>query len=290
MAWTRIGEVAFTNVVEINEPFLAPAKMFAQATPEALAPHLDWLIPRALCPDTGRMILPIQSFVIRTPQHVALVDSCVGNHKSPAGFTRWANRDDSSWLQALASAGLQPEDIDYVFCTHLHLDHCGWHTRLVDGRWVPTFPRARYIFAREEFAHAEQNSRTSADPVFKENVLPVMEAGLGVLVDTDFALDECLYLESTPGHTPGHCAVRIASRGASGVITGDLIHSPVQCRFPEWNFIFDHNPGLAARTRRAFLERHADTGTLVLGTHFPLPSVGRLESLGEVFDYRYCES
>ncbi|MBM4227573.1 MAG: MBL fold metallo-hydrolase [Gammaproteobacteria bacterium] len=289
MAWTHIGQVAFTNVVEIDEPFLTPAKMFAQATPEALAPHLDWLIPRALCPDTGRMILPIQSFVIRTPHHVALVDSCVGNHKSPAGFTRWANRDDGNWLRALAAAGLQPEDIDYVFCTHLHLDHCGWHTRLVDGRWVPTFPRARYIFAREEFAHAEQNSRTTDDPVFRENVLPVMEAGLGVLVDTDFALDDCVYLESTPGHTPGHCAVRMTSRGESGVITGDLIHSPLQCRFPEWNFIFDHNPALAARTRRAFLERHADTGTLVLGSHFPLPSVGWLESLGEVFDYRYRE-
>lgn len=290
MQWSRIGQVAFTNVVEINEPFLLPGKMFAAATPEALAPHLEWLIPRALCPQTNRMILPIQSFVLRTPHHVALVDTCIGNHKSPAGFTRWAQRDDATWLQALAAAGLRPEDIDYVFCTHLHLDHCGWHTRLVDGRWVPTFPNARYLFARREFAHAEQTARTTEDPVFRENVLPVMEAGLGVLVEDDFALDDCVHLEATPGHTPGHCAVRIVSGGAAGVITGDLIHSPIQCRHPDWSFIFDHDPALAATTRRAFLERYADTGTLVLGTHFPLPSAGWLERLGDAFDYRYRDT
>ena len=289
MRWTQLGSAAYTSILELDEPFLAPDKMFAQATPEALAPHLDWLIPRALCPKTGRMILPIQSFLVRTPHHLALIDTCIGNHKSPAGFKRWAERDDSTWLTNLAAAGVHPEEIDYVFCTHLHLDHCGWHTRRENGRWVPTFPNARHLFAREEFAHAERAAREQADPVFTENVLPVMEAGLGILVDSDHVVDDCLFLESTPGHTPGHCAVRLDSRDAHAVITGDLIHSPLQCRHPEWNFVWDALPDVAARTRRSFLERHAEAHTRVLGTHFPLPSAGFIEPLGDAFDFRYAD-
>jgi len=126
--------------------------------------------------------------------------------------------------------------------------------------------------------------------VFVENVLPVMDAGRGVLVDTDYAVDDCLFLESTPGHTPGHCAVRIASQGASGVVTGDLIHSPLQCAHPEWNFIYDDTPEVAARTRRAFLGQYADTDTLVMGTHFPQPSVGRVVSRGQAFHFEYREA
>ena len=200
----RVGQIEITRIVELNEPFLTPEKMFAEATPEAIAPHLEWLLPNGMCPDSGRLILPIQTYLIRTPHHVALVDTCIGNHKSMAGFKRWAGRDDQQWLAQLAAAGVQPEDVDFVFCTHLHLDHCGWNTRLVDGRWVPTFPNARYLFAKDEYAYAERRAREEADPVFAENVLPVMEAGCGELVAGDFVLNEHLYFESTPGHTPGH--------------------------------------------------------------------------------------
>ena len=287
MQWSAIGQTSFIRIVEIDEPFLAPDKMFAEATPEAIAPYLEWLIPQAMCPQTGKLILPIQSYLVRTPYHLALVDTCVGNHKSFAGFKRWAGRDDSTYLAGLKAAGVHPDEIDFVFCTHLHLDHCGWHTQMKDGRWVPTFPNARYLFAKDEYAYAERAYRTKQDPVFLENVLPVMEAGCGLLVDTDYALDDCLFLESTPGHTPGHCAIRIASNGASGVVTGDLIHSPLQCAHPEWNFRYDDQPELARRTRRAFLTRYADTDTLILGTHFPSPSVGWIVSRGPAFHFKY---
>ncbi len=287
MNWITLGDMAFTRIVELDEPFLAPDKMFAEATPEAIAPYLEWLVPRAMCPNTGKLILPIQSYLLRTPRFLALVDTCIGNHKSFAGFKRWAGREDMTYLTALATAGVKPEQIDYVFCTHLHLDHCGWHTQMRNGRWVPTFPNARYIFAKDEYAYAEREYREKQDPVFMENVVPVMEAGRGVLVDTDYAIDDCLYLESTPGHTPGHCAVRLVSKGEQGVVTGDLIHSPLQCAHPEWNFLYDDNPALAGHTRRAFLNRYADTGTLVLGTHFPAPSVGWFESRGDAFHFRY---
>ena len=286
MNWFNIGAVEIARIVELEEPFLPPEKMFVEATADAIAPYLHWLQPRAMCPESGKLILPIQTFVVRTRHHVALVDTCVGCHKSPAGFKRWAGRTDQAWLARLAAAGVQPGDVDFVFCTHLHLDHCGWHTRLVDGRWVPTFPRARYLFSREEYAYAERRQREQADPVFAENVLPVMEAGLGQLVAPDHVIDETLRLESTPGHTPGHVAVHIGQGPHDAVVTGDLIHSPLQCVHPEWNFVFDEIPSQAGATRRQFLEKYADSSTAILASHFPSPSVGRIETAGAAFRFR----
>jgi len=288
MAWFKLGEIEIARIVELEEPFLLPEKMFVEATPEAIAPYLEWLQPRAMCPTTGKLILPIQTYLIRTRHHVAVVDTCIGNHKSPAGFKRWAGRDDGGWLRGLAEHGVSPADVDFVFCTHLHLDHCGWHTSLVNGRWQPTFQNARYLFSREEYAYAERRQRDVQDPVFAENVLPVMEAGLGLLVAPDHVIDETLRLESTPGHTPGHVAVHIGSGTQDAVVTGDLIHSPLQCVHPEWNFIYDEIPELAQRTRRAFLERYADCPTIILASHFPSPSTGRIERSGNAFRYRYA--
>ena len=286
MGWFKVGELEIARIVELEEPFLLPEQMFAEATPEAIAPYREWLEPHAMCPRTGKLILPIQTYVVRTRHHVALVDTCIGNDKSPAGFKRWAGRKDDGWLRKLAALGVAPADVDYVFCTHLHLDHCGWHTRCVDSRWVPTFTNARYLFSREEFAYAERRQREQQDPVFAENVLPIMEAGLGELVAPDHVVDDALRLESTPGHTPGHVAVHMTSGAHDAVVTGDLVHSPLQCAHPEWNFVYDELPALAAVTRRNFMERYADGPTLILASHFPSPSIGCFERSGRA--YKYC--
>ena len=199
-------------------------------------------------------------------------------------------RSKQPWLDGFAAHGLRFEDIDYVFCTHLHVDHCGWNTRILDGRWVPTFPNARYVFARREYEHVAEAARTEGDPVFAENVLPVMEAGQAVLVDLDHAIDDEVWLEPTPGHTPGHVAIRLASAGASAVMSGDLMHSPVQCRHPEWVVRPDYDKAEGCRTRRAFLERYCETGTLVYTAHFPLPSAGRIEREGDAFRFVYDDT
>ncbi len=280
----RLGEIQIHRVLETEAPFLKPDEMFAEATPENIAPHRHWLEPRALCPRTGKLILPVQSYLLRTRHHTILIDSCVGNDKSFSWYKPWHRRRDGTWLANLAAAGVTPEEIDFVLCTHLHADHCGWNTRLVDGRWVPTFPRARYVFARQEYAHRE----SEGDTTFAENVLPVMEAGQAVLVDMDHALDDEVWLEPTPGHTPGHVAVPIASGGVEAVMTGDLIHSPLQCAHPEWNFLYDADPELAHLTRRAFLEDQCETGRLVLTAHFPSPSVGRVVPKDSAFDFCYA--
>lgn len=278
-----IGTIAVQRVIESEGPFVPPHEMFLEATPAAVAPHRHWLAPKALTPDGGLLILAVQSFLLRTRHHTILVDTCVGNDKTVEWHPPWHRRRDETWLRNLKAHGVSPADIDFVLCTHLHVDHTGWNTSLIDGHWQPTFPRARYLFARREVAHASEQGGAT----FEENVAPILDAGRAELIDGDFALDDEVFLEPTPGHTPGHVAVTLRSRGEHGVITGDLIHSPLQCAHPEWNYAYDAEPEVARQTRRRFLERHADAATLVLASHFPSPSAGRFVRAGEAFRFRY---
>jgi glyoxylase-like metal-dependent hydrolase (beta-lactamase superfamily II) len=287
MKTRQLGDITITRILELEAPFLRPQEFFDEAMPEAVEPHRHWLEPNALDPDTGKMILPVQSYLIRTRHHTILIDTCIGCRKSYDGVPEWQDLRDETWLGSLANAGVNPGDIDYVFCTHLHVDHCGWNTRLVDGRWTPTFPNAKYILAGEEYAASE----TDNTAVFRENVLPVMEADQAVLVDTDYALDDEVWLTPSPGHTIGHVSVNIASRGHKAVMTGDLMHSPIQLAHPDWSPNFDYDPLLSAETRQKFLDIHCETNTLVLTAHFPSPSIGHvIPHVERAFDFKYLPS
>jgi glyoxylase-like metal-dependent hydrolase (beta-lactamase superfamily II) len=189
----------------------------------------------------------------------------------------------NTFLPRLAAAGVNAEDVDYVMCTHLHSDHIGWNTQLRDGRWVPTFPKAKYIFAQKEWEQWERLHARASQPQILDSVLPIIEARQAQLVSTDFALDDEVWLESTPGHTEGHVSVHLASQDAEAVITGDCIHSPVQCLAPEWIVRADVDPVLAGKTRRNFLERYCDSSVTVCATHFPEPSIGRITQRGNAF-------
>ena len=283
MEQIRIGDILVRRIVELEGPFLPVGRMFPDATVEAIAPHRPWLEPWALCPDTDRLILPVQSYLLTTTHHTILVDTCVGNHKSNKFFEPWFNRTDEVWLTKLAAAGVTPEDIDFVLCTHLHLDHCGWNTRMIDGRWQPTFGNAKYVFAKEEFDHRQ----SVADTTFIENIVPVVEAGQAVFVAMDHALDDEVCLVPTPGHTPGHVSIQVTSKGHSAVMMGDLMHSPLQCAEPNWHAVSDADPDRARTTRTAFLNQHADTDTLIMTAHFPSPSVGHVTAKGEAFRFEF---
>ena len=169
MTTQALGDIAIDRIVEFDEPMAAPIEFFDEATPEAVAPHRHWLEPRAIEPASGRMIMPVQSYLVRTRHHVILIDTCVGCHKSGDWLPHWKDRRDETWLRNLEAAGVAAGDVDYVLCTHLHLDHCGWNTRMVDGRWEPTFANAKYIIAAEEYAANQAEN----DSVYRENVLPV---------------------------------------------------------------------------------------------------------------------
>jgi glyoxylase-like metal-dependent hydrolase (beta-lactamase superfamily II) len=289
MQGRQLGEVTIARVLEMNTPEFDPYEFFPETTLEDWEPHLHWLQPHAMDPISGKLVFPMQSYVVQSKHHTILIDSCVGNHKERSFLPKWHQKTDTTYIDNLTKLGLTPEDIDIVMCTHLHPDHVGWNTKLVDGRWVPTFPNAEYVFSRREFDYwKEFNERRPLDHLI-DSVLPIEAAGQAKLVANDHAVDDSVWLESTPGHTPDHFSVRLASAGSDAVFTGDLIHSPIQTHFPEWAARPDYKTDIAGATRRAFLEKYCDSGVLVCTMHFPLPSAGLIVSDGNAFRFEYEE-
>ena len=287
MTQYSLGEIVVQRIVESICVEFDPLRFFPETTSDDWLRHRTWMQPRALDPVSGNLVLTIQAFLVRTRHHTILIDTCVGDHKPRPSRQFWHMLKLNTFLPRLAAAGVTPENVDYVMCTHLHSDHVGWNTQLRDGRWVPTFPKARYIFAQREWDAWEAMQRETPQPHLVDSVLPVMEARQAQLVGTDFALDDEVWLEPTPGHTPGHVSIHLASQGAHAVITGDCIHSPVQCVEPEWIVRADFNPTMAKATRRRFLERYCDSSVLVCATHFPEPSIGHVVQRDAAFWFEY---
>jgi len=281
-----LGETTILRIIEQEAPFFDPLTFFPSLTAELLAENRAWLEPWALDPATGKLILCIQSYAVRTPNRTILIDTCVGNHKPrTATHPFWDQMASDRYMKALAAAGLAVEDIDVVMCTHMHVDHVGWNTRLDNGRWVPTFPNARYVFSAKELAYWTERTRQTPVAWIEDSVLPIVAAGRSDLVASDHVLDDWIRLEPTPGHTPDHVAVRIGRHGPEAVVTGDLIHSPLQARHPEISMRADFDPVMSAATRRRVLEQYCDTTTLLCMAHFPSPSVGHISRWGDGFRF-----
>ena len=281
-----VGDLIIHRVIEQETTFLPALEMLPDLTPELLAENRSWLQKARALDDNGVFILCFQSYVIETPHHTILVDSCIGNDKQRPTRPNWHLKTDDSYLRALASAGFSVGDIDFVMCTHLHPDHVGWNTRLENGRWVPTFPNARYVFGKTEFDYwTEQNAKAEVPP-FADSVLPVVDAGKADLVRNDHVIGDHLRILPTPGHTPGHVAFTLGRGRDDAMLSGDLMHTPLQTRYPELSAKFDADPKQAAATRRSLLERYCDTETLCCTAHFPSPSSGRIRRHGNGFS---CE-
>lgn len=279
----QLGDLRIDRVVETEGPFAPVDVVVPGLPPELLRDNADWLMPRFVDPGTHMALMSFHSFVLRTPRHTILVDACVGNDKERPLRPGW-HRQQKPFLGRLGAAGVQPEEIDFVLCTHLHADHVGWNTRLENGRWVPTFPNARYIFAREEYAYWEAAHHAAlaagGEPAnhgsFADSVLPVVEAGRAVLVESDHEIETGIHLEAAHGHTPGTCMIHAKSRGEHGIFLGDIMHTPVQLAAPGLSSKFCTDPAQSARTRVAICEHYADTPTRLLAAHFPDPTVGRI--------------
>jgi glyoxylase-like metal-dependent hydrolase (beta-lactamase superfamily II) len=279
MQW-RIGDVTVTKIVELEvtggSRFILP-----QATPEAILP-IGWMQPH-FADERGRLKMSIHAFVVETPTHRIVVDTCLGNDKQHRRIPAWNNLQ-GPFLADLAAAGYPRESIDTVLCTHLHVDHVGWNTMLVGGRWVATFPRARYLMGRVEFEHwSRPQGREDMTAVFADSVRPVYDAGLVDLVETDAHLSDEISLIPTIGHTPGHVSVRIRSRGEEALITGDFMHHPCQIAYPEWPSTADSDPEQGRQTRLRMFEQLAGTPVLVIGTHFAGATAGRIVRDGDTY-------
>jgi glyoxylase-like metal-dependent hydrolase (beta-lactamase superfamily II) len=278
-----VGRIRVCAIVERAGP-TPLAWLFPSVAAEALERHREWLAPHFLDP-RGRLLQSIHAFVIETPDLRVIVDTCVGNDKDRGGRAPF-HMMRTRFLEDLTAAGYPPESIDVVVCTHLHVDHVGWNTRLDEGgRWVPTFPRARHLFARREWEHWSSERDDDTTRIMADSVAPVLEAGLADLVDMDHVIAPGIRLEPTPGHTPGHVSVRLSSDGAEAVITGDLMHHPVQIAEP-WATPFDTDVEQARKTRRAFCERYADGPVTVLGTHFHHPTAGHIVRHDDAWRFR----
>jgi glyoxylase-like metal-dependent hydrolase (beta-lactamase superfamily II) len=287
----HIGDVTITSLIERDGPWRRPGDMFPAYDAEIARRHLATLDPIVFDAASGRMVMTYQTFVVTTPRLTVLIDTCAGEDK---GYPPPLDFPKRPWRDAFDAAGLAFEDITHVFCTHLHFDHTGWNTRLRNGRWVPSFPRAKYIFHRDEYVYWEATARAggrppgpSPDSAWTTNCLPIVEAGQALLVDDAFELDDTFRLMPTPGHSPHHCCVEIASGGRRAIVSGDLMHHALQVREPDWSTVFDSDPALAARSRRTFLAGVADTTALVLPVHFPAPTVGRVTATAGGFDYAF---
>ena len=274
----NLGDVTIHRVIEQEEPLFDPHQFFPTLTPELLDENRAWLEPTYFDAATGKVILCIQSYVLKTPHHNILIDSCVGNHKPRPMRPFWDMMDHDRYHTNLAATGLGVKDIDYVMCTHLHTDHVGWNTRLENGRWVPTFPNAKYVFADRELEHwtEKEKSDPSMFPWITDSVLPIVEAQRVELVKSDHALNDLIQLIPTPGHSIDHYSVQVGKPGNDALITGDMVHSPIQARYPELGMAADHDSTIAGQTRRKIFGRFCDTSTLICTAHFPSPSTGRL--------------
>jgi glyoxylase-like metal-dependent hydrolase (beta-lactamase superfamily II) len=270
----KVGAVEVSRIVEVDG-FADNISMLFQGGEPQLLLQYPWLQPHFATAD-GKMILSFQAFVIRAGDRRIMVDTCIGNDRQRQ-FPIF-NDLQTSFLDDIAAVGCPAESIDTVLCTHLHFDHTGWNTRLVDGKWVPTFPNARYLIARSEYEDLKHAMATGEHYTghVPDSVQPILDAGLVDFIDIEHRVTDEIRLFPTPGHTAGHCSVHISSQGQEAVITGDLMHHPVQCAEPDREGNFDGDAKMACRTRRAFLERYCDGRSLIIGSHFADPTAGRL--------------
>jgi glyoxylase-like metal-dependent hydrolase (beta-lactamase superfamily II) len=249
-----------------------------------------WSEELSLDPEAAVFRIQVRSYLLRLDGINVLVDTCCGNDKERS--VPWAHRLQSRWLQNLAAAGCDPGDIHLVLCTHLHADHVGWNTRLRDGRWVPTFPNARYVFSRKDYEFAgKQTHEAHNREAFMDSVLPVVEAGLADIVESHSCvhreIEDGIWLEDAAGHSPGSVVINARRGGSRAVFVGDVMHHPIQLVRPDIPFFADTAPAEACATRQRVLERCADNGAVLYPAHFPDPPAGQVRRAKRFFRYEF---
>lgn len=278
----KVGEATITRIEETNLYCYPLRDIFPDFTDAHMAEHKAWLAPHHYEAETGRIRLAVHSWLLQAGGKTILIDSCCGNNKVKPGRPFWHMLNEP-YLERLAAAGARPEDIDLVMCTHLHHDHIGWNTRQKDGKWVPTFPNARYVFSKPD---VDYFAKVDADPkegpaelgTFRECVVPILEYGKADLVSGGpYRLNDFIEIDSAPGHSPGHVFFKLESKGARAAFIGDVWHHLLQVYYPDWNFPKNSDAAQARVSRRKVLDYCASTGALVFPGHVGLPFAGRID-------------
>jgi glyoxylase-like metal-dependent hydrolase (beta-lactamase superfamily II) len=291
MAVFKVGKATVTRIEETYLPIYPVTDIFPAVTEAQLAEHAHWLSPHHYDPASRKIKLSVHSWLLQLDGRKILIDGCCGNQKSRPLRPAW-NMLDTPWLDRLAAAGARPDEIDLVMCTHLHHDHVGWNTQLKDGKWVPRFPNARYVFSKLDFDyfHKLDNDPATAPTEFgsfRECVVPVVEAGRADLVTGPHRLDEFIDIQPAGGHSPGHFVFNLNVGGNRATLIGDVFHHLLQVHYPDWNFPKNSNVEEARVSRRRVLDDCASTGALVFPGHVGFPFAGHIEKTGSSFKPRF---
>lgn len=272
----RIGNVTVHRIEEWQGTFAPPSYLFQGYTPEGWEPHAEEFAPEYFDPATGQLYAFLQSWVLDTGKERILFDTGAGNDKDLPNIPIFSHLQ-TDFLGNLARAGFQPEDIDVVVCSHIHIDHVGWNTRLVDGRWEPTFRNARYVLPLADRAYWDPDDGAAGPEgigaavnagMYEDSVAPIVAAGRAEWAEPGFAVAEGLTLQACPGHTPGSMMLEVLTKDDNALFVGDVVHHPAQIYRPEWNSVFCEAPDQARETRRSVLELAAKREALLVPAHF----------------------
>ena len=276
----RVGDATVTRIPELLLRSFKTTDLIPDWQP-SIADRFDGsMVPDCLDEAHAHAVVSTHSWLVRTPRHTILVDTAVGNDK-PRPMAAFDHLHEP-FLENLAAAGVAPEDVDHVLLTHLHTDHVGWNTRLVDGRWQPTFPNARILLPQPDLDRmkalvAKEGEASPKAAFYFDSVLPVLEAGRAKMIGPDGgpALDGFVY-HPTPGHCSGHMSIGLSSEGEYGFFPGDVMHHPIQVAWPDWSSVFSEDHARGRASRLWALDHMADTGALVFTSHFPGSGAGRV--------------
>jgi glyoxylase-like metal-dependent hydrolase (beta-lactamase superfamily II) len=284
MATIKIGNATVEKLVDWTGPLIQTEEFFPTGNWDDIEAERSWMEPHFLAPkgkgQEGALDLSLHTYIIKVGGLTVLIDTCVGNDKKRTLIPDWVDYN-SDYMEKMAGMGVNPEDVDFVMCTHLHIDHVGWNTKLKNGKWVPTFPNARYIFHKKEYEAWETLDHPADDGSYQDSVVPIVEAGRADLVHSDHAINDNLWLEPSFGHTPGHVSVNLKDGSDSALFTGDCFHHPIQVARPEWSSGFCLDAEASANTRQKIIDKIADTSTLMMAAHFMDPTVGRVVGNGD---------
>ena len=270
------GPFEICRIVEFEGPFREADHLIPSAVPKAMKETRTYSDARYFDQNENKLIMAFHGILVRTPRSLILVDACLGNDKHRPFVPEWHMRS-GPFIEDLNSVGVSVDDIDFVLCTHLHADHVGWNTRLLDGRWVPTFPKATYLFGKDEMAFWEKDPDANHRS-WEDSVQPMIDAGQAKIVDENHEIEPGVSLVPAHGHSPGHVMLKLDDGNTVAYVIGDVIHHPVQVEHPEWSSQFCWDADKASAQRTSIMETVADSGQWLIPAHFPTPTAVRIRS------------
>lgn len=282
----KIGDVEIFQVVEVDNVGPAIQAAIPMATPENIK-QIPWLMPN-FADDQGILKSINQTFVIKSGRNIIVADTADGNGKIRSDAPEWSNFH-TSYLNDLVAMGIQLEDVTTVVTSHIHTDHIGFNTLSENGKFIPTFPNAKYLFVKEDYDYwsSKPEKEMAADKeAFDDSVTPIVEAGLSEIVSNDYVIDEHVSFLPLPGHTPGHIGIVIESNGEKAILAGDAIHHPCQFAHPEWTMLADVDSSIAVQSRQKLLNDIANTDTILMATHFANPVAGKVVREGNSYKFK----